>query len=379
MNEYDIAVDYWARTLERVSSGFLYPEPWYDASLIMFQDAQAMRVQMNFFAFVQPFSGSVWYLIAFTIIFTATVFYLIHFLNNRLETHEMNINFGNTLFQTFSASTGQNELQSDYMANKIVIASMIFWSLLIVTCYVASLTSFLVNRNYVKIENFEELMNKEYQEYYVCVPRYSAGSILMQTAYPTVNYIRKESELDIFEGVNSGKCKIGVITFSFFKTAVNDNNFNPHCHLEWVGRKVTSEKASFVINDSYDRCSSLLRDVLDIYLLEIMRDKTLDKIFANHNTIKNDSCDASEISTEDSDKLYVSDLAGIFLIHFVILLISFIVDVIKRRSAVVATDEEGNAQEAIDDNSVTSNMYDVMDVHHTELKDLLTEIKSLLR
>ena len=164
VNEYDIAVDYWARTLERVSSGFLYPEPWYDASLIMFQDAQAMRVQMNFFAFVQPFSGSVWYLIAFTIIFTATVFYLIHFLNNRLETHGMNIHFGNTLFQTFSASTGQNELQSDYMANKIVIASMIFWSLLIVTCYVASLTSFLVNRNYVKIENFEELMNKEYQE-----------------------------------------------------------------------------------------------------------------------------------------------------------------------------------------------------------------------
>ena len=75
-NDYDLALDWWSRTTERMYQGFIYPEPWYDTSLIMVQNTK-VESELDF-GELKSFSMSVWFIITLTILITAAEYYLMH-------------------------------------------------------------------------------------------------------------------------------------------------------------------------------------------------------------------------------------------------------------------------------------------------------------
>ena len=139
----------------------------------------------------------------------------------------------------------------------------------------------------------------------------------MQESYPKGNYVPKESELEIFQGVENGECEIGLISMSSFKSNIKRKEYNLNCNIEWVGRQVQPNGASFTIRDSPYLCSSLLRDVLDIYLLEMIKDKSLEKIMESKPKVNAANCIKRQ--SGNSGQLSGKDIGGIFIVHFIFL------------------------------------------------------------
>jgi len=70
-------------------------------------------------------------------------------------------------------------------------------------------------------------------------------------------------------------------------------------------------------------CSSIVREVLDIFLLEITEDGTLDKIKEAHNQGSQD-CEVDQKHEEENHSLSLRDFSGILMIHYSILVLTLI-------------------------------------------------------
>jgi len=100
----------------------------------------------------------------------------------------------------------------------------------------------------------------------------------VQRKYPTGLYVEKENELQIYQGLRKGECDIALNDMDSYKSFKNKIEYNPNCDIERVGEEVTHMKASFAIKASGKLCSYLLRNVIDLHLLEMKMNYTLDRI-----------------------------------------------------------------------------------------------------
>ena len=178
IDNYDLALDWWARTVERVEMGVLYPELWMDISLIMIRKTKTQEVKLDTLSFMKPFDTSVWILILFTILISALVYYCIDFLTCRGNNDRMELSFGDSMFFAFQAFTGHSNLDPISSPNRLLLISLLFWCLVIVTAYTANLTAFVVNKNYVvTIDDFGDVL---YHNFPVCLDRKGAQFIQLR-------------------------------------------------------------------------------------------------------------------------------------------------------------------------------------------------------
>merc|ERR1711862_368260 len=176
------------------------------------------------------------------------------------------------------------------------------------------------NQNYkVKIESFEDVISKKLD---VCLMRSGTLEIELREKYPTASYIAKEDPQEIFNAVSNGECNIGVTDYTNFRSNKGNKKYNINCDLEWVGRRVTTNRASFAIKESTDLCTSFFRNTLDIFLVEMTQDGTLDDIWKKHEGSYSE-CN-NDTSSKNSDKLKAKDMRGIFLVHSTIVAIATI-------------------------------------------------------
>merc|ERR1711862_955591 len=320
INEYDLALGFWSRTIDRLSSGILYPEPWYDNSLIMFQQKQNKKMKFDFFSFLYPFSAGVWLLIAFTIPVTGLLYYFVECLNNRRTNTVMDISLRDSFFFTYQGLLCHNELKPVSFTSRSILGSLLFLSLVITSSYTANLASFLVNENLIlQINDFEDVLSNNFL---VCSTRAVGQEIELRKKYPTGNYMLKETKSEVLNAVSVGECRIGVTDYSTFRVYKGDKNYS-NCNLEWVGRRIAPHMASFAIKDIKDRCSYILYNVLDIFLIEMMKDGTLDGLWKKQEA-KHRDCNENDNPKNEDGRLYVKDLGGVFLLHFIILITSAI-------------------------------------------------------
>ena len=114
-------------------------------------------------------------------------------------------------------------------------------------------------------------------------------------------------------------------TIGTWESKKGDIVYNKDCRKEWVGRVVQFNDAGFSLRDSAELCSSLLRDVISLHLLEMKRDKTYDTIW-NIDRAKSvtNNCQDVEVAEEEgygTIKLTSKNIGGIFVAHGVLLLI----------------------------------------------------------
>lgn len=84
--QYDVAVDWWMTTTERMELGVTYPEGWYDSSIILAGvEKNEGRSETNLWAWLAPFDSTVWMLTLVTLIVSGLVFWGLERLDPRRQ------------------------------------------------------------------------------------------------------------------------------------------------------------------------------------------------------------------------------------------------------------------------------------------------------
>ena len=324
VDAYDINGDWFLRTTERLSDGILFPEKWYDGSLIMVRKQSQDDNLFTWMAFLKPFSYQLWSLILASVIVSGVVYWLIEFIGCDGDRTKMEVSFRESLFQSFLNSTGQYVFDPREPGNRLVAFSTCLLFLIILAAYTANLASFLVIRNSpdVVINDIQDVVKNDLR---TCVWRSTTSETYMRERYETAQLVLKDSLEASYLGLDAGDCDIVLTTIGTWETKKSDLVYNKDCRKEWVGRVVQFNDAGFSLRDSVDLCSSLLRDVISLHLLEMKRDTTYTTIWDTHrrkSATNNCNTDVDEIEDNDLIELEAMNVGGIFVIHAIVLILS---------------------------------------------------------
>ena len=137
--------------------------------------------------------------------------------------------------------------------------------------------------------------------------------------------------------------EIGLVADTVERFEINKLNhtINPDCTLQWVGRAVDiSSGGPAVLVDAGHYCTSLVGSVFDYYLKEMIRDGFVEKAFDRYAaSVATQTCSEDEIPSdvEDSFRLTMTDMGGIFLIHGVACVVGLILALVQQNMGKRAT------------------------------------------
>lgn len=101
--------------------------------------------------------------------------------------------------------------------------------------------------------------------------------------YAASGRLVRTSQRGVYEGLLNGDCEIAITEVSTWDVFQYDENINGDCALGWIGRPFLTIPASFgVKGDSGSRCTSLLRDVFNLYIHDMEVDGTLTNLWDEH-------------------------------------------------------------------------------------------------
>jgi len=325
IDTYDLNGEWYLRTTERLADNILFPEYWYDGSLILVKKTVEVGGAFPWNAVFDPFTYGVWLLVLATAFITSISYYAIDYIGRDGDINKMEVSIRESLYQSLLSLTGHYNLDPKQVGNRMIALSTYFFSLIIIATYTANLASFLVVRNTpaAVINNMQDVIKNDMS---VCVLRGATSETFMRERYNTVRLVGKESILDTYLGVDSGDCDMVLTTTGTWDTKKGDIVYNEDCQKEWVGRHVQFIDAGFSLRDSSKLCSSLVRDVFSLHLLEMKLDKTYESIWNTHiANSETNNCQDIEASEDGSDlaSLSVKNVGGIFIVHLIALVVSF--------------------------------------------------------
>ena len=165
----------------------------------------------------------------------------------------------------------------------------------------------------------------------ICVWKAFGDTAAIKYDYPSATYVDKESELEVYQGIANGDCEIGLTHAESHKEYELKRKYNPNCRLEVVGIPVRPGISSFALMDSATLCSSVVRNVLDYYLLQMIEDGKLESIKTAHYKAGADGCDSRENENKIPTSFSASSLGGIFIIYYFVLIVAITLAVLKAK------------------------------------------------
>lgn len=241
---------------------------------------------------------------------------------------------GHNLFLTAITFTGQFEFKPSTNSARIFTASLAFWSLIIMSAYTANLASFLVVQNTpsITINTVEDAVRNNYR---ICVIQGTSSDEAMAKAYPEARVVKVSTEEENYSQLRNGMCDISLNTVSSWEEYRMNRNVNGDCSLTWIGRNFKDGQGGFATkSDSGTLCTSLIRDVFNLHLLEMKADGFVERAWADH--LKKQAtvnCDAA-LSSDDDDasdgQLSLQAMGGTFIIHFIATAIAILLAITAR-------------------------------------------------
>jgi len=320
LDTYDLNGDWHLRTTDRLADGILFPEKWYDGSLIMVRKVKEIDDSFQLIALLLPFTWGVWLLTLAIIIITGLVYYAIEYIGCDCDTKKMELTLRESLFQTFLNMTGHSLYEPKQPGTRLITCTTCFLFLVLLASYTANLTSFLVIKNTpdLVINDIQDVIKNNLR---VCVLRSSTSETFMRERYETARLVEKETIEKSYLGLDSEECDVVLTTIGTWTKNKGNIVYNKDCRKEWVGRVVQANDAGYTLKDSAELCSSLVRDVFSLHLLEMKRDKTYETIWNSEVSVTN-NCQDIEDSEEDASlaaKMNMKNLGGIFIFHAIAL------------------------------------------------------------
>jgi hypothetical protein len=135
---------------------------------------------------------------------------------------------------------------------------------------------------------------------------------------PGAQMVLRPTDETVFQALNDRKCDVAAVNKDSFLRHEKIRAFNPDCDLEWVGRAIETIESGFAAKaDAGYLCTSLIRDVLDLHLIQMIGDGTLAKIleneFARHddNHCADDNDDDGYGDGQDRRQLTIEGSPGV--------------------------------------------------------------------
>lgn len=318
---YDVSVDWWASSVERMALGVAFPESWYDASIIMVgKKDRSESTAFDPWAWLTPFDRGVWILILVSIVASGLVYWCLELIDPNSDKRRLENDPIDTTFLVAIAFTSHFEFHPRTHAARLFTFSVAFWALLVGAAYTANLASFLVVRNQPTLE-FTSVAEAVRLNLPLCTYASTQADVAVSQAFPQANIVRKELIEQVYEGVSSGECAVAITTVSSWNYFERVSTTNGNCDLEWIGRTFQFVPAGFAtVADSGTYCTSLLRDVINYHFLRMKTEGFLEEAWNEHLTKTTDwNCNAQGTNTNEADgdsgQLTLQNMGGVFIFH----------------------------------------------------------------
>jgi Ligand-gated ion channel len=353
VTNFDIAVDYWGRSKQRMALGIAFPRGWYSGSVIL-ATLRAPRAETfsSYWAFLLPFDGWTWVCVLAVVVFTGMCYFLLDRLDTDADEKEMKPAVA--VFLSALVFTGHFQFLPNTHPARLLSFSWTFCCLILMSAYTANLASFLVSRSLVS-DPVSTLDDALVTGIPVCIQRSSAMDEFVTKKYPDMNLIRKDTEQEMFLALRDSwyrggaGCGVAVTNLNTFELYQGQSDTNWDCAMYSEKRTVFSLPSGFATAvDSGVMCTSLISYVLNLHLTEMEADGFLGRAWEDHVAkVSTQDCHShpdSSAKTKNGGKvadnnsnnnisLNLLDMAGIFILHgflTVVAVLFALFDLIKR-------------------------------------------------
>ncbi|CAB9518622.1 receptor ionotropic, delta-2 [Seminavis robusta] len=290
VENYDISIDAWDHSVERMEFGVTFTEPWFDSSFILIDRRRNLRQSnsIDLFNWTKPFEPAVWGMIVFTIILSGLVYQVIEYLNGEREERSLYQWMSDNIYLSAINFSQNFEYAPSSLAGRIFGVSMTLWALVITATYTANLASLFVDSKLepVLVDSMESAVVYGYR---VCTVDNTNMDFYIRDTYPKALREARESHLAAFDALRNGECELLVAGFDEWHSVQLMEAFNPDCDLEWVGDIIKKSHAGFaVIADAGDKCSSLVRDVVNLHLVNLVEEGFLEELKRKYRALDDD-------------------------------------------------------------------------------------------
>jgi hypothetical protein len=323
MESYDVSVDWWVHSAERYKIGVAFPDGFVDSSYILVgfkEDDDESSKKAAFWSWLEPFDVGLWIAIAVTVVVSGALYEVVEYIEPlRGETKKRKWHPGKGLFGTTLIVLQHFHVKPRTRAGKVLSVSLAFWSLIVLATYTANLASFFVIQNTpsVEIESVDDAINAGIS---MCVSDGAATHLFAQANYPKGIYVPIPGVTEV-EGLLNGDCGLVLTYVNKWEQFKIDKTIHGKCNLEWVGRVINFKEAGFGLKaDSGRLCTSLVENVLNLHLVEMNLDGTMELLKKKFQQKTQDiDCEAINAAAgaddDSSHQLTLQEMAGPFLVH----------------------------------------------------------------
>ncbi|CAB9512837.1 receptor subunit 1 [Seminavis robusta] len=299
---FDIAVDWWDHSVARMEKGVSYIEPWFDGSIILIHKEEAVFdghvSTVNIWNWTKPFEVPVWIVTVMTVLVSALVFQLIEHLNGERDDRPMRQWFSDNMYLSWLNFTQNYEYAPRSIAGRMFGISMSIWALVMTATYTANLASLFVEENMQQdtVDSIEKAVTLGIP---VCTFAGTNSDAFIRDMYMNAVRVPKQDELEVYQALVRGECGLAAAYKDGWLTYQGSKLYNPHCDLAWVGRTVRVIKSGFAVKaDAGEYCSTLIRDVINLHLVELISDGVLADAWKKHRSLRQtNNCENLDGST----------------------------------------------------------------------------------
>lgn len=326
IQSFDVSAAVWSQTRSRINRGAGFPQGHVDASIIMVGKEPQKDSRLNVWSFLQPFDVWVWVLILVTFFVCGLTYMWMENINEDSDRQELQNQPLETIFFASLTFIGDVKFAPSTNYARLFVISLGFWSLLVSQAYTANLASFLVMQNKPQW-NVNTVADAVRLQIPMCAIRNAAPALLVQEQYPQAKIVMID-EIDrgyapAYERLAKGDCRLVLTTVTEWEQDSRDPLINKNCDLNWVGRVYKFLPAGFAtLSDSGILCTSLIRAVLNLHILEMEDDgfiqretqKALEQEMPNPQDCSDGQDSSSENNGQGEDtQLTLQNMGGLFI------------------------------------------------------------------
>jgi len=318
-----------------MSKGVLFPEGYYDGSIILVGLKRKKYFVFNPWKIFHPFPLSVWLAIGASIIFTGVIYIIIENIN--CLTRPSSERCGAIFYYSAMVFNGQSDFSPRSNLGRLITWSWTFWAMIVGSAYTASLATSLVAEQAPYSNQVNAISDVEAACSRVCVRKGGYEDELVTNKLPDNPIIRKTDDDSVFKSLIDTECDIAVVEMMMWKRYENSKEVNKDCRLEQRGspyKFLMAGAATSADSDLY--CTSLIYHVLNFHFSE-MRDEGFitDAWEDNFRSVGNQNCIGHEISSIENDEntleqFGLREMGGIFIIHFLFTVVALVLAIYRR-------------------------------------------------
>jgi len=341
-----------------------------DSSIVLVGEKPKSESKLSMWSFLEPFSAGVWCLIIATTLLSSLTYWWMEWYNEGSDEQELSKKPAENLFFAAISFTGDIRYEPSTNYARLFVFSLAFFYLLIGSAYTANLASFLVVQN-SPAPTVEGVADAVRQGKLICTVGGTETVTLLKAEHPGIRLVLTESEEDAYAGVKAGDCDFVATGLQTWTRISYNADVNGDCGFTWVGRVFKFLSGGFSVKAdsgilvsertlicflivrcrlqhlllphtgdslSYFQCSSLIRDVLNLHMLEMIEEKQLEELwdreYQERATINCDAVVGTSSSSDDGDEtqLGVEDMAGIFIVHWGLVVIAIVMAAFSQRA-----------------------------------------------